>query len=83
MRLRLFALMATLCMACSMAANDSGFVREEAMMADLLQMLANFSSYAKDIYTDTDSIGYFKGNSAGKSNEDGAVSYTHLTLPTT
>ncbi|MBO4906317.1 MAG: hypothetical protein J5486_04695 [Bacteroidaceae bacterium] len=54
------------------------FVSEADMMADLLQMLANHTRYAKNIWfkcVATNSVneecGYFKGNSAGQNNEDG------------
>lgn len=54
------------------------FVSETVMMQDLLQMLANSLQYAKGIWYDCQSpnsageaCGFFKGNSAGQSNEDG------------
>ena len=54
------------------------FVDEATMMQDLLQMLANSTRYAKNIWFQCvapnsvgETCGYFKGNSAGQSNEDG------------
>ncbi|MBQ9285328.1 MAG: hypothetical protein IJ209_03455 [Bacteroidaceae bacterium] len=54
------------------------FVPEAEMMQDLLQMLANSMQYAKSIWFNCQApnsvgevCGYFKGNSAGQSNEDG------------
>lgn len=54
------------------------FVGETEMMQDLLQMLANSMQYAKSIWfncqypnSKDEPCGYFKGNSAGQSNEDG------------
>ena len=54
------------------------FVPEAEMMQDLLQMLAHSMQYAKSIWFQCqapnsvgDACGYFKGNSAGQSNEDG------------
>lgn len=54
------------------------FVDEGTMMADLLQMLANSMTYAKNIWYNcqapnsvNEPCGFFKANSAGQSNEDG------------
>ncbi len=54
------------------------FVPEAEMMQDLLQMLANSMQYAKNIWFNCqapnsvgEACGFFKGNSAGQSNEDG------------
>ena len=54
------------------------FVPEAEMMQDLLQMLATSMKYAKNIWFNCqapnsvgEACGYFKGNSAGQSNEDG------------
>lgn len=54
------------------------FVPEDEMMADLLQMLANSMQYAKSIWFNCQApnsvgevCGFFQGNSAGHSNEDG------------
>ena len=54
------------------------FVNEATMMSDLLQMVANSMAYAKGIWYECvelnsagDSCGFFKGHSAGHSNEDG------------
>lgn len=54
------------------------FVGEEAMMADLLQMVANSAAYAKSIWQDCvepnsagEACGFFRARSAGHSNEDG------------
>ena len=54
------------------------FVPEAEMMSDLLQMLANSMQYAKSIWFNCqapnsvgEACGFFKGNSAGQSNEDG------------
>ena len=55
-----------------------GFVDEATMQQDLLQMLANSMTYARNIWHDCaepnqagEACGYFKGHSAGHSNEDG------------
>ena len=52
--------------------------REDSLIQQrCLQSLADFTSYAKSIYTDAgknsrgDAVGYFKAVSAGQSNEDG------------
>ena len=54
------------------------FVGEAEMMQDLLQMLANSTRYAKNIWFDCEwpnsvdeQCGFFKANDAGRSNEDG------------
>ena len=54
------------------------FVNEAVMMSDLLQMLANSMVYAKNIWYECvepnsvgEPCGFFKGRSAGHSNEDG------------
>ena len=54
------------------------FTDEATMMNDLLQMLANSMTYAKNIWFDcaapnsvNETCGFFKANSAGNSNEDG------------
>ncbi len=54
------------------------FVEEAEMMQDLLQMLANSTRYAANIWYNCsapndkgEACGYFKANSAGNSNEDG------------
>ncbi len=54
------------------------FVSEADMMEGLLQMLANHSQYAKNIWfkcqapnSAGEDCGYFKANSAGQNNEDG------------
>ncbi len=54
------------------------FVPEAEMMQNLLQMLARSMQYAKSIWFNCqapnsvgEACGYFKGNSAGQSNEDG------------
>ncbi len=53
------------------------FVEEKAMQQDLLQMLARSLQYAQGIWQECDSnsrgeaCGYFRGYSAGQSNEDG------------
>ena len=54
------------------------FVDEATMQQDLLQMLANSLTYAKNIWyncsatnSKNEECGFFKGNSAGNSNEDG------------
>ena len=54
------------------------FVSEADMMQDLLQMLANHTRYAKNIWfkcqypnSVNEECGYFKANSAGQNNEDG------------
>ena len=54
------------------------FVEEQAMMDDLLQMLARSMDYGKKIWYDCqapnavdEECGFFKGRSAGHSNEDG------------
>lgn len=54
------------------------FVPEAEMMQDLLEMLARSMQYAKSIWFQCQApnsvgepCGYFKGNSAGQSNEDG------------
>lgn len=54
------------------------FVDESTMQQDLLQMLANSMTYARNIWQDCSSpnnkgeaCGYFRANSAGQNNEDG------------
>lgn len=54
------------------------FVAEEDMQKDLLQMLANSMTYAKNIWYNcvspnnkNEACGYFQANSAGQNNEDG------------
>ena len=54
------------------------FVDEATMQQDLLQMLANSMTYARNIWYDCaapnskdEACGYFKANSAGQNNEDG------------
>ena len=54
------------------------FVGEAEMMQNLLQMLANSTRYAKNIWFDCEwpnsideQCGFFKANDAGRSNEDG------------
>lgn len=56
----------------------SDFVKEKAMKRDLLQMLANNTLYASNIWYDCvepnsngEQCGFFKARSAGHSNEDG------------
>ncbi len=63
------------------------FVPEEEMMADLLQMVANFSEYmVNDFYycTSTNSkgedCGYFNGESSGASNEAGVRTNADLSM---
>ncbi|MCD8305035.1 MAG: hypothetical protein LUC86_09475 [Prevotellaceae bacterium] len=63
------------------------FVREADMMADILQMIANFSQYmVNDFYycVETNSInedcGYFKGESSGASNEEGVRTNADLSM---
>lgn len=54
------------------------FTPEDEMMQDLLQMLANSLTYARNIWfncsapnSKNETCGFFKANSAGNSNEDG------------
>ena len=62
--------------------------REDSLIQQrCLQSLADFTSYAKSIYTDAgknsrgDAVGYFKAVSAGQSNEDGCAMLTvHIRL---
>ena len=63
------------------------FVGEATMMADLLQMLANSMTYASHIWYNCvepnsvgDSCGFFKANSAGRSNEDGVRTNADFTM---
>lgn len=63
------------------------FVGEAQMQQDLLQMLANFTQYAKNIWQDCPSAnsrgeacGYFRANSAGQNNEDGVRTNADLSM---
>ena len=59
----------------------SEFVDEAAMKADLLQMLANFSTYMKNDFQSVDATyGYFKGESSGQNNEAGVRTNADLSM---
>ena len=59
---------------------------DERVKSECLQSLVRFMQYASTIYTDCginargDSIGYFKGSDAGKSNEDGVRTNADLAM---
>lgn len=66
---------------------SSEFVDEAQMKQDLLQMLADFTQYAKSIWQDCSSAnsigeecGYFSANSAGQNNEDGVRTNADLSM---
>lgn len=65
---------------------SGAFVSEAEMMDDMLQMLADFTQYGKNIYTNASNnsqggaTGYFKANSAGNSNEDGVRTNADLSM---
>ena len=58
---------------------NTEYIGEEAMMQSILEMVAKNMTYAKSIYTTPtnannskgEPMGYFRGTSAGQSNEDG------------
>ena len=65
----------------------SNFVSEATMKSDLLQMLANFTTYIKNDYIDaaaTNSVneacGYFKGESSAASSEQGVRPNADLSM---
>ena len=59
----------------------SDFVAEADMQADLLQMLANFSTYMKNDFHSVDgTYGYFNGESSGQSNEAGVRTNADLSM---
>jgi hypothetical protein len=65
----------------------SNFVGETTMKGDLLQMLANFMTYAKNDYQDAASLnsaneacGYFKGENSAGSNEQGVRPNADLSM---
>ena len=65
------------------AAEPDGRIQRECLWS-----LARFMQYAKSLYTDAgvnargDSIGYFKANDAGRSNEDGVRTNADLSMVT-
>ena len=63
------------------------FVDEAQMQQDLLQMLADFTRYAQNIWQECPSAnsrgeacGYFRANSAGQNNEDGVRTNADLSM---
>jgi len=60
---------------------NSTFVDEPTMKQDLLQMLANFSTYLKNDFQSVDNTyGYFKGESSGQNNEAGVRTNADLSM---